>query len=101
MGKVCVDVADAPDKQQAFCPEYCAIISSDQTPNCSCVAAGWARYVLTWQMQLTDSKVRPSGSPGRDTSMADLLGCQFPEHSTDCKFASKSQLPGSLLCGLM
>ena len=62
-----------------------------------CVAAGWARYVLTWQMHLTDSKVRPSGSPGRDTSMADLLGCQFPEHSTDCKFASKAQLPEPLL----
>ena len=51
--------------------------------------AGWARYVLTWQMHLTDSKVRPSGSPGRDTSLVDLMACPFPEHSTNCKFVGE------------
>lgn len=50
--------------------------------------AGWARYVLTWQMHLTDSKVRPSGSPGRDTSLVDLMTCPFPEHSSNCKFVA-------------
>lgn len=50
--------------------------------------AGWARYVLTWQMHLTDSKVRPSGSPGRDTSLSDLMTCPFPEHSSNCKFVA-------------
>ncbi|KAL0040120.1 hypothetical protein WJX79_007435 [Trebouxia sp. C0005] len=50
--------------------------------------AGWARYVLTWQMHLTDSKVRPSGSPGRDSSLVDLMTCPFPEHSSNCKFVA-------------
>jgi hypothetical protein len=56
---------------------------------CYCCAAGWARYVLTWQMHLTDSKVRPSGSPGRDTSLVDLMTCPFPEHSSNCKFVGE------------
>ena len=60
------------------------------------VYTGWARYVLTWQMQLTDSKVRPSGSPGRDSSLLDLMACPFPEHSANCKFVGK--LPIVLYC---
>ncbi len=56
---------------------------------CHFCAAGWARYVLTWQMHLTDSKVRPSGSPGRDTSLVDLMTCPFPEHSSNCKFVGE------------
>ena len=54
--------------------------------------AGWARYVLTWQMQLSDSKVRPSGSPGRDSSLMDLMACPFPEHSPNCKFVGEPSL---------
>ena len=58
-------------------------------------AAGWARYVLTWQMHLTDSKVRPSGSPGRDSSLVDLMACPFPEHSSNCKFVGEPPETGS------
>lgn len=58
---------------------------------------GWARWVITWQLELGDGKTRPSGSPPRDTSLAAFAGagacashgakCSFPEHSHDCRFA--------------
>mmetsp|Transcript_8405 Transcript_8405/g.25207 ORF Transcript_8405/g.25207 Transcript_8405/m.25207 type:complete len:884 (+) Transcript_8405:164-2815(+) len=62
---------------------------------------GWARYLITWKLELEDGKCRPRGSPPRDTSLASLFpgpapcgapgvhgaGCSFPEHVADCRFA--------------
>ena len=72
----------------------------------------WARWLITWQLELEDGKTRPRGSPPRDTSLAALFGgsgaaaaaravspathgehqaaaggstCTFPEHTPDCR----------------
>lgn len=70
---------------------------------------GWARWVITWQLELGDGKTRPSGSPPRDTFLAafaaagtcDTHGgrppmCPFPEHSHDCRCAPSSLPPHTL-----
>jgi hypothetical protein len=50
----------------------------------------WARWLITWKLELEDKKCRPRGSPAHDSSLADLANkiCNFPEHNSDCKFAA-------------
>jgi ppGpp synthetase/RelA/SpoT-type nucleotidyltranferase len=57
----------------------------------------WGRWLITWQLELVDKKCRPSGSPGRDTSLtafynrlhpSTVPSCAFPQHAADCKFAN-------------
>ncbi len=50
----------------------------------------YARWLVTWGMELEDKKLRPSGSPPRDGVLADLAHqlCAFPAHAPDCKFAT-------------
>lgn len=50
----------------------------------------WARWLITWKLELEDKKCRPSGSPGNDSSLAHLASqvCEFPSHGPDCKFAA-------------
>ena len=36
----------------------------------------WARWLITWQLELTDGKTRPRGSPPRDASLASLAACR-------------------------
>ncbi|KAK9836987.1 hypothetical protein WJX81_004431 [Elliptochloris bilobata] len=50
----------------------------------------YARWLVTWGMELEDKKVRPSGSPPREGLLADLAHqlCAFPSHAFDCKFAT-------------
>ena len=50
----------------------------------------YARWLVTWGMELEDKKVRPSGSPPREGVLADLAHqlCAFPSHAPECKFAT-------------
>lgn len=50
----------------------------------------YARWLVTWGMELEDKKVRPSGSPPREGVLADLAHqlCAFPSHTPECKFAT-------------
>ncbi|KAK9823732.1 hypothetical protein WJX72_004985 [[Myrmecia] bisecta] len=59
----------------------------------------WARFCITWQLELQDKKFRPSGSPPRDNSLAAIAsqvtaGCIFPEHKPSCGFAAYMQRGG-------
>lgn len=49
----------------------------------------WCRWLISFQMELEDGKVRPSGSPPRDSGAAalSLAICAFPHHDAHCKFA--------------
>ena len=48
----------------------------------------FARYLITWELELQDKKCRPSGSPEVDNALASLHGeiCRFPIHNENCPF---------------
>ena len=49
----------------------------------------WARWLISWTLELKDSKCRPKGSPPGDSALASLANqiCSFPTHVPGCKFA--------------
>jgi len=50
----------------------------------------FARWLISWELELQDKKCRPSGSPEHDRTLAALHGelCRFPEHNKACPFHS-------------
>eukprot|EP00192_Tetraselmis_astigmatica_P010336 CAMPEP_0117649902 /NCGR_PEP_ID=MMETSP0804-20121206/1244_1 /TAXON_ID=1074897 /ORGANISM="Tetraselmis astigmatica, Strain CCMP880" /LENGTH=816 /DNA_ID=CAMNT_0005455719 /DNA_START=1014 /DNA_END=3464 /DNA_ORIENTATION=+ len=50
----------------------------------------FARWLITWELELSDKKCRPSGSPDKDNVLSTLHGqmCQFPQHNKACPFHS-------------
>lgn len=50
----------------------------------------YARWLISFGMELEDKKVRPRGSPPREGVLADLAQqlCAFPAHAPTCKFAT-------------
>ena len=50
----------------------------------------YARWLISFGMELEDKKVRPRGSPPREGVLADLAQqlCAFPAHAPACKFAT-------------
>lgn len=49
----------------------------------------WARWLISWGLELKDAKYRPTGSPPGDSALSKLANqiCNFPAHNTGCKFA--------------
>ncbi len=54
------------------------------------VQVAYARWLISFGMELEDKKVRPRGSPPREGVLADLAQqlCAFPTHAPNCKFAT-------------
>jgi len=50
----------------------------------------FARWLITWELELADKKCRPTGSPEQDTALSSLQHevCSFPAHSEHCPFRS-------------
>ena len=50
----------------------------------------YARWLISFGMELEDKKLRPRGSPPREGVLADLAHqlCAFPAHAPTCKFAT-------------
>jgi len=49
----------------------------------------FARWLITWELELADKKCRPTGSPEQDNALSALaseMACSFPEHSKHCPF---------------
>lgn len=49
----------------------------------------WARWLVSWTMELKDAKCRPTGSPPGDSALSQLANqiCNFPTHNPGCKFS--------------
>lgn len=49
----------------------------------------WARWLVSWTLELNDAKCRPSGSPPGSSVLSKLANqiCNFPSHNPGCKFS--------------
>ena len=63
---------------------------SENKVSYSDVQVNWARWLISWSLELRDTKCRPKGSPPNDSTFAKLANsiCKFPEHGPKCEFAA-------------
>lgn len=53
------------------------------------VKVNWARWLVSWTLELNDAKCRPTGSPPSSSVLSKLANqiCNFPSHNPGCKFS--------------